>query len=75
MQAPQNDRLRSIDNEAETVLDWADEVNYSGWRAGANDVSVPSNWIGRPGHPDEPHIHIPGVGSGHVPVDPGVGPR
>jgi len=61
--------------DAETVLDWADEVSYPRARAGAGDVTTPSNWAGRPGHPQEPHIHIPGVGSGHIPVDPGVAPR
>jgi len=62
----------SVD-DAETVLDWADEVNYPGWRAKPGDVANPSNWDAAGG---QPHIHIPGAGrSGHVPVQPGVRPR
>jgi len=57
-------------DEADIVLDWADEVSYPGWRAGAGDVSDPSNWVGGP------HIHIPGAGrNGHVRVETGLGPR
>jgi RHS repeat-associated protein len=59
--------------DAETVLDWAEEVQLPGWRAGAGDVGSPSNWTGAGGIP---HIHIPGAGRhGHVPVEPGVQPR
>jgi RHS repeat-associated protein len=58
--------------DAETVLDWAKETNYPGVRAGPGDVSNPSNWVAGNG---QPHIHFPGVGSGHVPVDDGVSPR
>lgn len=59
--------------DAESVLDWADEYNYPGWRAKAGDVSSPSNWTGAQG---TPHIHLPGAGrGGHVPVQPGVPPR
>jgi RHS repeat-associated protein len=61
--------------DAETILDWAQEVKYPGARAKPGDVGKPSNWAGRPGHPNEPHIHIPGVISGHIPVEPGVNPR
>jgi hypothetical protein len=54
--------------DAETVLDWAAEVNYPGWRAGPGDVGG--------GHWQGPHINIPGAGrSGHVPVVPGVTSR
>ena len=59
-------------DNAETILDWADEVNYPGVRAKPGDVADPSNWTANP----VPHIHIPGAGrSGHVPVEPGVRPR
>jgi hypothetical protein len=65
--------------DADTVLDWADEVGYPGARAKAGDVASPSNWTaGSPPNvpPGQPHIHLPGVGrSGHVPVEPGVPPR
>jgi RHS repeat-associated protein len=61
--------------DAETILDWAEEVNYPGARAKQGDVSYPSNWAGRPGHPNEPHIHVPGVGTGHIPAEPGIVPR
>lgn len=65
-------RPLSVD-EANTVLDWAHEVQYPGVRAGAGDVSSPSNWNGGG---NVPHIHIPGAGrNGHVPVAPGVAPR
>jgi Pretoxin HINT domain len=58
---------------AETALDWAQELNYPGWRANWGDVTYPSNWFGKGGIP---HIHLPGVGrNGHVPVDIGVIPR
>jgi hypothetical protein len=57
-------------DQAQTVLDWADEVGYPGVRAGPGDVSVPSNWTANP----VPHIHFPGVGSGHIPIDPGLPP-
>lgn len=58
--------------DAETVLDWADEVTYPGARATPGDVASPSNWTANP----VPHIHLPGAGrGGHVPVAPGVRPR
>jgi hypothetical protein len=58
---------------AEIIMDWAQELNYTGFRAGIRDVSVPSNWSGNGG---QPHIHLYGVGkSGHIPVEPGVRPR
>ncbi len=59
--------------DANTVLDWAEEQEIPGVRAGEGDVSVPSNWNA---NPDQPHIHIPGTGIGnHIPVEPGVPPR
>jgi hypothetical protein len=59
--------------QAETVLDWAQELRYPGWRANSGDVSFPSNWDGAG---NVPHIHLPGVGRfGHVPVGIGVIPR
>lgn len=59
--------------DANTVLDWAQEQNIPGVRAGPGDVSSPSNW---PGGGGQPHIHVPGTGvGGHIPVDPGVAPR
>jgi hypothetical protein len=62
----------SVD-DANAVLDLAQEINYPGWRAGPGDVASPSNWAGGGG---QPHIHIPGAGrGGHVPVAPGVAPR
>lgn len=61
-------------NDAEAVLNWADEIKYPGVRAKPGDVVSPSNWLGHPSQP--PHIHIPGAGrGGHVPVDVGVKPR
>ena len=58
--------------EAETVMEWADEVKYPGFRAGPEDLASPSNWTANP----VPHIHLPGAGRGtHVPVAPGVTPR
>jgi RHS repeat-associated protein len=58
--------------DANTVLDMAAEVNYPGVRASAADLATPSNWTNNP----VPHIHFPGVGSGHIPVTmPGVIPR
>jgi hypothetical protein len=58
--------------DAETILDWADEVRYPGVRASPGDLATPSNWISNP----VPHIHLPGAGrGGHVPVEPGVLPR
>jgi len=60
--------------DAETVLDWADEYNHPGTRASPGDVSSPSNWTGHPDQP--PHIHLDGAGrGGHVIVEPGVKPR
>ena len=59
-------------DDAETILDWADEVNYPGRRAKPGDVADPSNWDANP----VPHIHIPGAGrGGHVLVESGVRPR
>lgn len=55
---------------ANTLLDWADEVKYPGWRASADDLATQANhWVGGP------HIHIPGTGAKHLPVLPGVIPR
>jgi hypothetical protein len=58
----------SNDN-ADTVLDWADETDFPGWRAGPNDVGG--------AHGPGPHINLPGVGDhgGHIPIEPGVCPR
>jgi hypothetical protein len=51
---------------AQTVMDWAHEVNYPGFRAGPADLATPSNWDPNP----VAHIHLPGAGrGGHVPVD------
>jgi hypothetical protein len=59
--------------QANTVLDWAEEIGYPGVRAGPADVGAPNvrpNWVGGP------HINIPGIGrNGHVPVMPGVPAR
>lgn len=58
--------------DAETILDWAEEAGYPGVRAKHGDVASPSNWGANP----VPHIHVPGSGrGGHVPVEPGVRPR
>lgn len=55
-------------DQAELLLDWADEYGYPGWRADPGSVSG-AHWLG-------PHIHIPSAGrSGHVLVEPGVLPR
>ena len=56
--------------DAGTVIDWAREYNYPGFRASPSDLSTPSNWTANP----VPHIHMPGVGSGHVPVAQGTKP-
>ncbi len=62
-------------NDAETIMDWAQEYSYPGFRASPGDLSIDpaiNNWAARP----IPHIHIPGtVNNGHVPVAPGVKPR
>jgi RHS repeat-associated protein len=59
-------------SDAETIMDWAQEYKYPGFRASPGDVGVPSNWTANP----QPHIHIPGAGRrGHVLVEPGVQPR
>jgi hypothetical protein len=59
--------------DANTVLDWAQEQGVPGVRASAGDVGVPSNWNA---FPNQPHIHIPDTGVGtHIPVEPGVAPR
>jgi hypothetical protein len=42
-------------NDAETIMDWAQEYKYPGFRAGPNDVAGNHGQIG-------PHIHIPGAG-------------
>jgi len=58
--------------DAETILDWADEVGYPGARATSGDLASPSNWKANP----VPHIHLPGAGRrGHIPVETGVRPR
>jgi len=49
-----------------TVIEWAQEVNYPGFRASPGDLATPSNWTANP----VSHIHLPGVGSGHIPVTP-----
>jgi len=54
--------------EANAILDLAEEVKYPGWRAGPGDVG--GTWAGGEGH-----IHIPGVGSGHINVPLGLPPR
>ena len=56
---------------ANTVLDWAEELNWPGLRAGPGDVGNPSHWGAAGG---QPHIHLPQVGK-HIPVEPGVAPR
>ena len=55
---------------ANTLLDWADEVKYPGWRASVNDLAAQGNhWI------MGPHIHLPGTGGHGIPVLSGVIPR
>jgi len=59
----------SVDN-ANTILDWAEQISYPGARANPNCVACPSTWAGGP------HFHIPGAGrGGHIPVQPGLMPR
>jgi len=77
-------RTRTIKKEAVTVMgvsrDWlaqgtnqerdrsnfdAEEVNYPGFRANPGDLATPSNWTANP----VPHIHLGGVGTGHIPVE------
>jgi hypothetical protein len=71
-EATQGGRKPLSRQDAETVLDWADETHYPGVRAKPGDVSSPSNWKANP----VPHIHLPGAGRrGHVPVELGVRPR
>jgi hypothetical protein len=61
-------------DDAETVLDWADEYNYPGRRSNPTDVT--GDHPRSPVWNGQPHIHIPGAGrNGHVPVEPGVNPR
>jgi hypothetical protein len=59
--------------QAETVLDWAQEYKHPGARATSNDVTgnhPGTQWNGKP------HIHIPGAGrGGHIPVERGVKAR
>jgi hypothetical protein len=56
-------------SQAETILDWAEEIKYPGVRALIGDVTG-QHW-------KHPHLHIPNVGfsGGHVKVMPGVNPR
>ncbi|NJL26806.1 MAG: hypothetical protein HC897_02465 [Thermoanaerobaculia bacterium] len=71
-EATQGGRKVLSREDAETVLDWAFELNYPGTRAKAGDVSTPSNWGANP----VPHIHLPHAGrKGHIPVEAGVTPR
>ncbi|MGH9874446.1 MAG: RHS repeat-associated core domain-containing protein, partial [Pyrinomonadaceae bacterium] len=59
----------SVD-DANTILDWAKEINYPGARVNPGCVACPLTWTGGP------HFHIPGAGrGGHIPVQPGLGPR
>jgi RHS repeat-associated protein len=58
-------------DQANTILDWADEVGYRGVRASPEDLATPSNWTQNP----VPHIHFPGLDFTHIPVEPGVVPR
>jgi len=48
------------------VIGWGTEVGLPGFRVGPGDMAPnPGNhWVGGP------HIHVPGVGSGHVPIVP-----
>jgi hypothetical protein len=84
-QSPEQQALKDIVNDATNggrkhsaptmqIRCWAGQTkyNYPGARAAPGDVGNPSNWDGSG---NVPHIHLPGVGSGHVPVGPGVTPR
>jgi RHS repeat-associated protein len=56
-------RQALIQSEAKAAMQMASEVSYPGFRASAADLSTVNNhWIGGP------HFHMPGVGSGHIPV-------
>ncbi|MCU7850128.1 MAG: hypothetical protein KZQ89_19490 [Candidatus Thiodiazotropha sp. (ex Lucinoma kastoroae)] len=46
------------DSDADTILDWADEVGVEG----ARDDRGKDHWVGGD------HIHVPGSGVGHIPV-------
>jgi hypothetical protein len=51
--------------DADVLLDWGNEVGFPGVRGSADDLAtISSHWIGGP------HIHVPTVGSGHIPVIP-----
>ncbi len=52
--------------DTQTVMQLARETQYPGFRASPGDLANPSNWGANP----VPHIHLPGVGSGHTPVTP-----
>jgi hypothetical protein len=71
-EATKGGRIPLSRDQAEWVLDMAEEIGYPRVRAGLGDLANPSNWTANP----TPHIHIPGAGrSGHIPVEPGVIPR
>ncbi len=49
--------------DAKIIRDFAKEVNYPGVRASMADLAKQNNhWVGGP------HMHFPGVGSGHIKV-------
>jgi hypothetical protein len=51
--------------DAQIVKELANEVNYPGFRASPLDLDpINNHWVGGP------HIHIPGVGNGHISVEP-----
>ncbi|MCF3107859.1 hypothetical protein LL912_03620 [Niabella sp. CC-SYL272] len=53
--------LSAVDTKA--AIELAKDVKYPGFRATPSDMAPFNNhWIGGP------HIHIPGVGNGHIPI-------
>jgi hypothetical protein len=56
-------RVPLTNGQADTVLDWGKEVGVKGVR----DNRGASHW--RPGGTPTPHIHVPGSGVRHIPVD------
>lgn len=48
--------------DAETIGEWGREVQYPGFSDDPSHLADPFHWVGGP------HIHVPGVGSGHIPV-------
>jgi RHS repeat-associated protein len=77
-EATNGGRVPLSPEEADILIEWAQEYDYPNWDAAPGDIGhggLNPNWDPKKTGEGQPHIHLPGAGrGGHVPVEPGMTP-